>query len=142
MQYVYSAKDNLFHPLALRTDYEKAGTWPDDGEEVDEAVFYKFTGAPPEGKQRRAGKDGLPVWADIPAPSKAELVSSAADVKAQKIQAANDLMNSKQWPGKAVLGRLKGDELAQYQSWLDYLDELETVDTSDAPDIRWPDEPN
>ncbi|MGT3892490.1 tail fiber assembly protein, partial [Escherichia coli] len=49
--------------------------------------------------------------------------------------------NSKQWPGKAAIGRLKGDELEQYNSWLDYLDALELVDTSGAPDIEWPTPP-
>ncbi|EFG1359086.1 tail fiber assembly protein [Escherichia coli] len=46
-----------------------------------------------------------------------------------------------QWPGKAAIGRLKGEELAQYNSWLDYLDALELVDTSSAPDIEWPTSP-
>ncbi len=47
-------------------------------------------------------------------------------------------MNSKQWPGKAAIGRLKGDELTQYNLWLDYLDAPELVDTFGAPDIEWP----
>ncbi|END7661099.1 tail fiber assembly protein, partial [Escherichia coli] len=38
----------------------------------------------------------------------------------------------------AAIGRLKGEELAQYNLWLDYLDTLELVDTSGAPDIEWP----
>ncbi|ASW60782.1 hypothetical protein PA45B_3680 [Escherichia coli] len=39
---------------------------------------------------------------------------------------------------QSCYGRLKGEELAQYNSWLDYLDALELVDTSCAPDIEWP----
>ncbi|HCU2349132.1 TPA: tail fiber assembly protein, partial [Escherichia coli] len=54
----------------------------------------------------------------------------------------NNYMNSKQWPGKAAIGRLKDDELEQYNLWLDYLDALEMVDTSGAPDIQWPEEPD
>ncbi|CAH3318136.1 hypothetical protein AI2721V1_0024 [Escherichia coli] len=50
-------------------------------------------------------------------------------------------MNSKQWAGKAAIGRLKGEDLAQYNLWLDYLDELSMVDTSSAPDIEWPTPP-
>ncbi|EPF4824647.1 tail fiber assembly protein, partial [Escherichia albertii] len=46
-----------------------------------------------------------------------------------------------QWPGKAAIGRLKGEELAQYNLWLDYLDALELVDPSSAPDIEWPTPP-
>lgn len=45
-------------------------------------------------------------------------------------------MNSRQWPGKAAIGRLKGDDLTQYNLWLDYLDALEAVDTSSAPGYR------
>ncbi len=59
----------------------------------------------------------------------------------QLIDEANAYMNSKQWPGKAAIGRLKGDDLAQYNLWLDYLDALEAVDTSNAPDINWPERP-
>lgn len=67
-----------------------------------------------------------------------ELVALADAEKQERIAQANEYMNSNQWPGKAVLGRLKGDELAQYNAWLDYLDALEAVDTSSAPDINWP----
>ena len=54
------------------------------------------------------------------------------------IDQANAYMNSKQWPGKAAIGRLNSDELAQYNLWLDYHDALEAVDISSAPDINWP----
>ncbi|MCZ5325675.1 tail fiber assembly protein [Escherichia coli] len=61
--------------------------------------------------------------------------------KGKLINEANEHMNSRQWPGKAAIGRLKGEELAQYNLWLDYLDALELVDTSSAPDIEWPTPP-
>ncbi|HCR1893061.1 TPA: tail fiber assembly protein, partial [Enterobacter asburiae] len=57
------------------------------------------------------------------------------------IGVANDFMNSRQWPGKAAIGRLRGDDLTQYNLWLDYLDALEAVDTSSAPNIGWPTSP-
>ncbi|HIG0354641.1 TPA: tail fiber assembly protein, partial [Enterobacter asburiae] len=34
-----------------------------------------------------------------------------------------------------------GDDLTQYNLWLDYLDALEAVDTSSAPNIGWPTSP-
>ncbi|ELM8828268.1 tail fiber assembly protein, partial [Escherichia coli] len=37
--------------------------------------------------------------------------------------------------------RLTDDEKAQYNEWLDYLDALESVDISSAPDINWPESP-
>lgn len=42
---------------------------------------------------------------------------------------------------KLALGRIKNDEKALLIAWLDYLDELEAVDISTAPDIIWPVKP-
>ncbi|MFG1167277.1 MULTISPECIES: tail fiber assembly protein, partial [Enterobacteriaceae] len=41
----------------------------------------------------------------------------------------------------AAMGRLKDAEKVQYNAWLDYLDALELVDTSSAPDIEWLEKP-
>lgn len=77
-------------------------------------------------------------WVKDAAAERAALIA-AADVERQsRIKAANDHMNNRQWPGKAVIGRLKGDELAQYNLWLDYLDALEALDISVTPNIAWP----
>lgn len=96
---------------------------------------------PPQGKIRIAGDDRLPAWADIPPPTHEELIEITESERQLLINQANEYMNSKQWPGKAAIGRLKGEELAQYNLWLDYLDALELVDTSSAPDIEWPTPP-
>ncbi|EON5958244.1 tail fiber assembly protein, partial [Escherichia coli] len=109
--------------------------------EVDEQVYIKFSGLPPKGKIRIAGENGFPAWSEIPPPTHEEQIAAAELEKQQLINQANDYMNSKQWPGKAAIGRLKGEELAQYNLWLDYLDALELVDTSGAPDIEWPTPP-
>lgn len=42
---------------------------------------------------------------------------------------------------KLALKRIKADELELLNAWLDYLDLLEAVDTSTAPDIDWPQKP-
>ncbi|WP_414667436.1 tail fiber assembly protein [Escherichia coli] len=76
-----------------------------------------------------------------PQKTKEELVAEAESKKAMLIDGTNDYINSKQWPGKAALGRLKGDDLEQYNLYLDYLDALDAVDTLLAPDISWPQPP-
>ncbi|KNC89875.1 tail fiber assembly protein [Trabulsiella odontotermitis] len=73
-----------------------------------------------------------------PEKTKEQLIQEASIKKEELIQAANAFINNKQWPGKAAIGRLTGDELAQYNLWLDYLDALEAIDTSSAPAINWP----
>lgn len=74
-------------------------------------------------------------------PSKEDEVLTAEMKKISLVSEVNTYINTHQWPGKAAIGRLKGEELAQYNSWLDYLDALELVDTSCAPDIEWPTPP-
>lgn len=77
-------------------------------------------------------------WVTDTALHHAHDIQTAEVTRGQLIDQANGHMNDKQWPGKAALGRLKEAEKAQYNSWLDYLDELEEVDTSSAPNINWP----
>ena len=141
MKYLYV--NNLAYPYELQSLYVEKGEWPEEkGVDIDEVIFREyFYDTPPEGKYRCVGEDGLPAWADIPPPTRKEQIASAETKKQQLINQANDYMNSRQWVGKAAIGRLKGEELAQYNLWLDYLDALELVDTSSAPDIEWPTPP-
>ncbi|WP_174715454.1 tail fiber assembly protein [Escherichia coli] len=141
MKYLYV--NNLAYPYELQSLYVEKGEWPEEkGVDIDEVIFREyFYDTPPEGKYRCVGEDGLPAWADIPPPTREEQIASAETKKQQLINQANDYMNSRQWVGKAAIGRLKGEGLAQYNLWLDYLDALELVDTSSAPDIEWPTPP-
>lgn len=138
MKYIYSAISNSFYPLNLKKDYQNAGTWPEDAVEIDEATYIKFTALPPDGKQRAADENGMPAWVDIPPFTHDEIKAQEESEKQNRIYIANSYINNKQWPGKAAIGRLKGSELAQYNLWLDYLDELEAVDTSSSQAIIWP----
>lgn len=141
MTYVYSSVSNAFYPVALKSSYEVTGDWPVDGVDVDESVFATYGGTPPAGKMRGSDENGYPAWVATPPLTREQQIAVAENEKVSRIAEANIFMNSKQWPGKAAIGRLKGDELAQYNLWLDYLDELEVVDTSTAPDIKWPSKP-
>lgn len=77
-------------------------------------------------------------WVADPEAQRAYDITSAESLQQTLINQANAFMNGKQWPGKAAIGRLKSDELVKYGSWLDYLDALEAIDTSSAPDVTWP----
>lgn len=139
-EYVFSALSNAFYPISLKDRYEASNTWPTDGVDVDYDVYLEFTANPPEGKVRGV-VDGMPAWVDSPAPTQEQLVTQAAVKQKWLITEVNEYIGLKQWVGKASLGRLSDDERTQYNAWLDYLDELEVVDTSSAPDINWPTPP-
>ena len=136
--YLFSAKTLAFYPEQMKEIYQEAGSLPADVIEVSDELRDKYNVQPPDNFKLGIDGKGLPAWVAL---SNGELVSRANAARQGLIQAANYFINDKQWPGKAAIGRLKGDELAQYNLWLDYLDALETVDTSSAPDIEWPTPP-
>lgn len=138
--YLYSAKTNAFYPLELKDYYDAAGTLPDDAVEVSNEIYFEYTETP-DGKYRQAGPNGLPVWINTPPLTQKEQTELANTEKESRIAQANEFINNKQWPGKAAIGRLKSDELSQYNLWLDYLDALEATDTSNVTKIEWPVKP-
>lgn len=137
-KYLFSAITNAFYPISLKETYEDSNVDFSSSVSVSEDIFTTFTSEPPTGKVRIVGKDGYPEWGDIPPPTHEELVAESEAEKQRRIDQANDYINRKQWPGKAAIGRLKGDDLTQYNLWLDYIDALESIDVSKAPDIEWP----
>lgn len=141
VKYFFSPSLNLLYCDINRSAYETAGSWPEDAREITRAVFTEFAGTPPTDKVRSADPDRVPVWADMPQPEHAELVARADAQKTARIADASAYINTQQWPGKAALGRLSDADKKQYVKWLDYLDALTAIDTTEAPDINWPEIP-
>ena len=133
--YVYSAEKNAFYPLSMLEDYAAVGAWPDDGIDVDEAVFQAYTGQPPEGKQRGSSK-GLPCWVDIPPPTAEQLRASAERRKASLMASAAKAMAPLQDAVK--LGIAKEEEAALLSRWEIYRVQLYRINPQDAPEIDWP----
>lgn len=73
-----------------------------------------------------------------PASTPEDLIQNAELQKQYLIDQANGYIDSKQWPSKLALGRLSDADKALFNQWLDYLDALESVDPSKAPEIVWP----
>lgn len=74
-----------------------------------------------------------------PPPTKEQLIEQAEQQKQMliaEVSAETEMLRT-----KLALKRIKPDEEARLISWLDYLDELEEVDVSTAPDIIWPVKP-
>lgn len=136
--YKYSAKNDVFIPASFIAEYEESGWDFSDAIDVDDDVYLEFIN-PPAGKVRVAGKDGLPAWEDIPPPTKEQLIEQTEAKKQSLIAEVNT--ETEMLRAKLALGRIKDDEKALLNAWLDYLDELEAVDVSTAPDVIWPEPP-
>ncbi|EIL5950599.1 tail fiber assembly protein [Escherichia coli] len=139
--FIWDGKNLRLLAYVLKSEYELNGMWPADGIDITEEVAYEFIKQPPEGKVIGVNEEGMPAWIDKPPITHAEEVIKANNEKHGRIVEAVNYMNSKQWVGKAILGRLDVNEMKMYNVWLDYLEKLEAVDPSTAPNIIFPDKP-
>lgn len=111
-----------------------------------EPVEIRLPGDYPAGTTRAAPATRFDVW-NGKAWVTNEDARRAADVENAKAMKsslrgmANEIINQQQWPSRLTLGRLNEQEQAAFTAWLDYLEALEVVDTSRAPDITWPEPP-
>lgn len=141
MKYAYSAKNNAFYFIDWKVEHINNGTWPDDARDISDSVYLEYSRNPPIGKVLSHSSIGMPTWSDTPKLTAEEEMLENEHEKQNLIDDANLYINRKQWPGKAAIGRLKGDDLTQYNLWLDYLDALELIDTSNN-EISWPESPS
>lgn len=74
-KYIWSAKNNSFIPVTLIQLYINAGWDLSDAIPIDDAVSAEFMGAPPDGKRRDVGGDGLPCWVNVNQPGQVEQAS-------------------------------------------------------------------
>lgn len=118
--------------------YKLAGSWPTDAKEVSTDVFMEYTGTPPSGKVRVSNGNG-PEWADIPPPTKEEIVALAENEKANLISYASERILPLQ--DAVDLDMATTEELAALTAWKKYRVLLNRVNTSTAPDITWPEKP-
>ncbi|MES0267933.1 tail fiber assembly protein [Citrobacter sedlakii] len=134
--YLYSAKTNAFYPLELKNYYDSAETLPGDVIEVSDDVFYEYSEVP-EGKFRQAGPDGMPVWKDIPLPTKEDLIKVAEQERQRLLANADALMLD--WRTELMLGEISDANRDKLSAWLAYKNDMKTVDvTTDPEHVSWP----
>ena len=68
-----------------------------------------------------------------------ELISLADNQKAALIDEAKDTISL--WQTELQLGIISDDDKASLIAWMKYIQALNAVDTSTAPDIEWPVKP-
>ena len=85
-------------------------------------------------------KDGVFSAPPVPEPSQKELIASAEQEQASRLDAAKSAIVI--WQTKLLMGRKLSDaESTQLNAWMDYIDAVTAVDTSKAPNITWPTAP-
>ncbi len=130
--YYYSVKGKGFYsdmfPEVLNKAIEEYG----DLTEIATAEYNAFF-APPDGYYGVFDESG-PHIEKIPEPDYSAI---AEDEKRGLIDKATTAIVV--WQTKLMMGRkLTDKETTSLNVWMDYIDELNAVDTSTAPDIAWP----
>ncbi|CAD7563322.1 Putative tail fiber assembly protein p37 [Citrobacter europaeus] len=128
-----------FYLFSMKESYEKAGTWPVNGADVDDETMAIYTGVAPQGKILGSDKEGKPVWVNIP-PLSAEQQIVQAEQKRTTLRSIADKEIA--WRQDAVdSGIATEGETVALSEWKKYRVLLMRVDCSKAPDISWPEPP-
>jgi len=78
-------------------------------------------------------------WVTDSAAQQASLVTSAEQSKTQRLKEAKESISV--WQTELQLGIISDDDKASLVRWLEYIKGVQAVDTTSAPDIRWPEQP-
>lgn len=136
INFYYSAATNAFYPVALRADYDAAGTWPVDAQALSDRWYQLLIAGQSEGKIIVANEYSQPVLSDPPAPSPEELNARALTQKAKLMQEADSAIAPL---SRAVkLGIATPGEVQRLELWETYTVLLSRVSTADPSSVEWP----
>ncbi|MGU3521597.1 tail fiber assembly protein [Enterobacteriaceae bacterium C23F] len=107
--------------------------------EIDDDNHPFKTEVTPEGKIWTSDEQGYPQLIDMPEPTQEELIAEADAEKASRIAEANSV--TQMWQTQLMLGIITPEDKAKLTEWMQYIQAVQAVDTSTAPDINWPEEP-
>ncbi|EPT4026527.1 tail fiber assembly protein [Enterobacter roggenkampii] len=137
-EYVWSAKNNAFFPVAALAEYELNGWDLSDAIDVETSLFVEFTRFNP-GKHRIVGNDGLPAWEDDLPLTVDELIAQAAAKKNSLLSKAAAKISILQ--DDVDLDMATEQEATALIAWKKYRVLLNRIDTA-APVIEWPTPPD
>ncbi|MGS3388711.1 tail fiber assembly protein [Citrobacter portucalensis] len=138
MNAYFSASLMCFIPAQWKEDGTyNDDTWPADAvllSDEESEIYWKQN--PPDGKQLGA-ENGRPVWTDIPAPTKEELILTAENERQRLIKHADAVMLD--WRTELMLGEISDANRGKLSAWLAYKNEVKSADVTTAPEhVNWP----
>jgi len=134
---MYSSKTQGFYPSDEegQMPYVEAESLPDDLMEISDDDYAAWVN-PPAGKCS-AWVEGKPVLIDAPAVNYVQEAETKRQRLLSEAQSATYNINLKLAMGRTLTDK----EKVKVNAWLDYVDALNDIDLSTAPDIDWPEQP-
>lgn len=137
--FYFSPSTSSFYPEELMDSYKESGTLPEDLIPVSDDIFLIYSGVPPVGKMRGANSEHQPVWVDTPAQPREQQIALAESQKQALIAEANQ--KTQMWQTQLMLGIITEEDKASLKEWMLYVQKVQALDVSTAPDIDWPVKP-
>ncbi|EFG2177739.1 tail fiber assembly protein [Escherichia coli] len=129
--YLFSPSTLGFYPIEMKEEYLTNGSLPSDVIEVSDSVRNEYNFAPPEGKQLSSSQN-MPVWIDIPPPTREEPIAAAEQVRQQLLAHADATMLD--WRTELMLGEISDANRAKLSASLAYKNEVKSVDVTTDPE--------
>ena len=112
---------------------------PDDAVELDEETYNTLMdGNHEEGME--IDFSSFPPTLVKAVPTTDQLIGIAEQQKAQKLSDAQSKISL--WQTELQLGIISDEDKANLIDWINYIKQLQVMDTSLAPNVDWPVEPN
>ncbi|HBD1051973.1 TPA: tail fiber assembly protein [Escherichia coli] len=112
---------------------------PDDAVELDEETYNTLMdGNHEEGME--IDFSSFPPTLVKAVPTTDQLIEIAEQQKAQKLSDAQSKISL--WQTELQLGIISDEDKANLIDWINYIKQLQVMDTSLAPNVDWPVEPN
>jgi len=129
----YSPSNNAFYDNAINK------VIPGDAINITDQAWSDLLAGQAEGKLIACGADMLPCLTDQPLPTAEELISQAEDKRSRLRAEADTAIQPLQ--DASDLGITTDDEASQLLAWKKYRVMLMRLDTKDAENIIWPEQP-
>lgn len=135
MSIFYSQSSGGFYPAEMRSSYEAAGSWPDDGVEITQKKHAELLAGIAAGKCIKCDSKGWPSLIAPPGPSDEQVAASMREARDTAIHATDWLLLRHQ--DETLQERAPTLSKEQLAALLAYRQALR--DLSEAPD--WPKTP-
>ncbi len=138
MNYFYDALSNLFYCDMNKEAYIAAGKWPENLVGVSQETFTEFAGTPPNGKMRIAGEDGLPAWANLPPPTREDILQGMEITRHLLLSYADEV--TADWRTELALGEISDGDKDKLSAWMAYKRQVKaiTAEAAIADGFEWP----
>lgn len=134
MKIYYSASNNAFYQSGVSYENE-----PSDLIEITLETWTSLLTGQASGRVVAASSDGSPHLTDRPEPTREEYAAMAVSKKIQLLAEAESKIAPLEYAYK--LGIATDGELKARSAWQNYSVGINRTDTTDAPDISWPEKP-